>query len=844
MKFGKYLESKVRPEWRTHYMDYKTLKDLIKTATEEVAATNGGLPDFSPRTTSLTVARPAAGRRSAEEAFYEALEAEVAKVNKFTVGQVSGLKKRLKALILRANAAAAGRPPPAIVGSLPSSSPAAAAADLEAGGLSPSAAAAPSTPAPPEALEGLLAEAKMVGDEFLALEKYVNLNYLGFHKILKKHDKNLPHAPCQQFYVAHLHHQPWVQGNYSALLVQLSSVYAALRGDTAGTKNEDASQGFVRSTTKYWVRTADVSAVKHAILQHLPVFQYAAPAAAAGGGSGSEVVEAPDPGDAQLVNSTYLDNSSMELYHGRLDKRPGAIAVRVRWYGDGNPRTCFVERKTHRESWKGEESVKERFALPEKKVFPFLTGEYSAAAAAADLGAAGKREEEISKFVALFEEVAAQVDAKQLAPVLRTQYQRTAFQIPYDSTVRVSLDTNLVMIKENPDDGPPCLEAGRWFRDPALPMARTEITRFPHAVLEVKLSLPEGQAAPDWVTDLLESGCLTEVHKFSKFMHGSATLLPEAVQAVPYWVDDESVRPSMLASAPVPAPTAGGGGRGSSSAPPAAPGPAGGAKPRRRAGWADEGEVHHPLLGNAPTLQLLPTTGMGGGMVGQAHGAPKSRLGRWVEAYFGSRAYDALPSLPSLAGLDAPLLARTVPMRIEPKTFLANERTFLSWLHMAVTIGSIAAALLGFAGAEAAKAAKAGAAGAHAARLVEVIALLLLPVAVLMCAYALFVFVWRSRAISRKQIGYIDDRYGPLGLAAVVVTALTAILIVSLVDSMHGGAGGGADPPAPPPPPPPSSLSAALAAAVRSPAGLPFADRFVSPEGFAAFNAAFNGVAG
>lgn len=37
-------------------------------------------------------------------------------------------------------------------------------------------------------------------------------------------------------------------------------------------------------------------------------------------------------------------------------------------------------------------------------------------------------------------------------------------------------------------------------------------------------------------------------------------------------------------------------------------------------------------------------------------------------------------------------------MKIEPKTFFANERTFLSWLHMAVTIGSIACALLGFAG--------------------------------------------------------------------------------------------------------------------------------------------------
>ncbi len=35
--------------------------------------------------------------------------------------------------------------------------------------------------------------------------------------------------------------------------------------------------------------------------------------------------------------------------------------------------------------------------------------------------------------------------------------------------------------------------------------------------------------------------------------------------------------------------------------------------------------------------------------------------------------------------------------------------------------------------------------------LVETIALILLPVAVLMCAYALTVFIWRARAISKKQ---------------------------------------------------------------------------------------------
>ena len=61
----------------------------------------------------------------------------------------------------------------------------------------------------------------------------------------------------------------------------------------------------------------------------------------------------------------------------------------------------------------------------------------------------------------MFTEVQRVVDSKQLHPMVRTQYMRTAFQIPFDATVRVSLDTNLTMIKENPDSGPSCAEAGR-----------------------------------------------------------------------------------------------------------------------------------------------------------------------------------------------------------------------------------------------------------------------------------------------------------------------------------------------------------------------------------------------
>lgn len=50
-------------------------------------------------------------------------------------------------------------------------------------------------------------------------------------------------------------------------------------------------------------------------------------------------------------------------------------------------------------------------------------------------------------------------------------------------------------------------------------------------MLEVKLSLPEGTEAPAWVRELTENpNRCTEVHKFSKFIHGTCTLFPALVQ--------------------------------------------------------------------------------------------------------------------------------------------------------------------------------------------------------------------------------------------------------------------------------------------------------------------------
>jgi SPX domain protein involved in polyphosphate accumulation len=136
-----------------------------------------------------------------------------------------------------------------------------------------------------------------VARAFLTLEKYVNVNFMGFHKILKKHDKNAPAHACKQFYINRMHNQAWVRGDYSDVVVRLSAIYSTLRNDHAAEEgNNDTNQSFLRSTTKYWIRTEDVSKVKYAVLKHLPVFLQKT---------------STGESDSQLTNSVYFDNDQL-----------------------------------------------------------------------------------------------------------------------------------------------------------------------------------------------------------------------------------------------------------------------------------------------------------------------------------------------------------------------------------------------------------------------------------------------------------------------------------------------------------------------------------------------------
>jgi uncharacterized membrane protein YidH (DUF202 family) len=241
------------------------------------------------------------------------------------------------------------------------------------------------------------------------------------------------------------------------------------------------------------------------------------------------------------ISSIYFDNRDFDLYMGRLRKDEGAEAVRLRWYGGMENQQIFVERKTHREDWTGEKSVKARFALKEKNVNAFLKGELTVEQAFEKMRKEGKKsEQEIESLEALAREVQYTVLTKRLEPVARSFYNRTAFQLPGDARVRISLDTELCMIREDNWDGK--IRSGdNWRRTdigidyPFSQLPESDIVRFPYAILEVKLQTQAGQEPPEWVRELIASHLVEAVPKFSKFIHGCCTLYPNKIDLLPYW---------------------------------------------------------------------------------------------------------------------------------------------------------------------------------------------------------------------------------------------------------------------------------------------------------------------
>ena len=388
--------------------------------------------------------------------------------------------------------------------------------------------------------------------------------------------------------------------------------------------------------------------------------------------------------------------------------------------------------------------------VDESEVHQVLTGTYPIAEKKQEMLDMGKSQKQADEWEALVTEICQVCVSKQLVPTMRTQCMRTAFQIPFDATVRVSLDTNLCMISERGYD----LEGMKvWHRDPSWILEPEEIHRFPHSVLEIKLELKGGNLTPPkWVTDLQNSGMLYECHKYSKYCHGCAVLLPDDVRCVPYWIDDASLREFIIASGSQRVLTDEGMGAG--------PGAT---------------SVYQHLLPFGDVDHDRQDTAMG--RTSTSIAASKGLIGDNATA---SEFYDLLDDdyhayvetqdaccswtfrfcsrYNSFAGA---IVAPTSIQKIEPKLFFANERTYLHWLYYGVVLASIASGMLAFS-------------EQSGETWGEWYAMALLPVSLGFCLYALNTYLWRCYLIKARIPARWDDPYGPimLGSALLVVLAV------------------------------------------------------------------------
>ncbi|KAF9913816.1 vacuolar transporter chaperone [Lobosporangium transversale] len=773
MKFGQHLRESIQPEWSFNYVNYDELKEVLRSRT---AAQIWNETD--------------------EGYFVELLERELEKVYSFQNVKIGEVHRKLKYYGIQAQ-------------------------DFKKNG------------AEEETWRALEIELFRLVAEIDVLAKYTRLNYTGFLKIVKKHDKQTQWRLKSIFHVR-LNAKPFHKENYDAIIVRLSSIYHIVIARGQKNKGDEqfanwGSSAFVRDTTKYWVHPDNITEVKLIIMKHLPVLVF----------NTKKEYEEND----SAISSVYVDNEEFECYQGRLEKSDMAQAIRIRWYGPTPTENgqCFLERKVHREKWTGEQSVKERFPIKTKYINPYLAGEYTMDVKFAKLRARGQKTvKDVELMQKLANEVQNSIVTKKMRPTIRAFYRRTAFQLQNDARVRISLDTELALIRED-DFGGRKRAGDNWKREdigidwPFKQLPSEDITRFPYAVLEVKLQTHHGQEPPAWIVELINSHLVESCPRFSKYIHGVATLLEDKIQILPFWLPqmDQDIRKppntdfglsSFLPRAwPVGTPQVGL--RPDMLIPPTIP-----TRPRiaggdsvvvvegstnslkslseyepkmpktidkatyqqkmleknaagRRPGTSSEistyrqpapspskssAVVAHPLVDNGPVPQRPQL-------------APPARP--WID---GINNRDSRASLGSEYSIPQPMTEKgpagnnggnnnndggllrkkstirrkrfgfrekrpgsikrvTEPVRMEPKVFFANERTFLNWLQFSVLLGSIALTLLNFGNS-----------------VTRVSGAVLTVITLLAMIYALGIFHVRlSNILSTKANRQFHDRVGP-----------------------------------------------------------------------------------
>lgn len=368
------------------------------------------------------------------------------------------------------------------------------------------------------------------------LAKFTRINYTGFQKIIKKHDK-WTGRDLQRTFVSNLREKPLDNQRFDIAIVFVSALHDICRrrgkprtGNAAAGGDQNA---FERETNKYWIHPDNITEVQSIIMLHLPILIF----------NKDKPYERSD----SAISSVYFDNDDFDLYTGRLQRDEGAEAIRFRWYGSMDSSNIFIERKTHHAPWLNGASIKDRFRLDVSDVPDFISGKLTADEIAKRLEASGMDPEIVKQNHFIASGIQQSFREKRLKPICRVFYNRTAFQLPGDARVRISLDTDLTFIREDDMDGQARRGPNEWRRPdvgidyPFRNLNPSEMLRFPYAVLETKIQTHLGQKRPGWLDQLLKSHLVHEVPRFSKYLHGASYLYRDRIPLLPWWLSEMEI---------------------------------------------------------------------------------------------------------------------------------------------------------------------------------------------------------------------------------------------------------------------------------------------------------------
>jgi SPX domain protein involved in polyphosphate accumulation len=274
--------------------------------------------------------------------------------------------------------------------------------------------------------------------------------------------------------------------------------------------------------------------LKTSILRHLPVLVYTPK---------SQKIAEGNQQDPTLT-SLYFDSPNFSLYNGKIEKGSGTSSLRLRWYGQLKEKPDLIlEKKTLTE---GDDSDEVRFNIKDKYVMPFIKGEYKMEKAISKLREKGADEEEVENLEKSVADIQEFILESGLQPVLRACYTRTAFQIPGQDKVRISLDTNMTFVREDClDPDRPCRDPEEWHRldideqeqeRQFSSVRKGEISKFPYALLEIKVRESGKKRHPEWIDEIMASHLVREAPRFSKFLHGIASLFEDYINSFPFWM--------------------------------------------------------------------------------------------------------------------------------------------------------------------------------------------------------------------------------------------------------------------------------------------------------------------